>query len=86
KWLTFKEEEINNFYLFKSDLNNYIRRCLDLRFIYNNDYEKTYKVNGRGQAIHIPKESDLNEDEYSQAQVILELRNKYKCSQHVTHV
>ncbi|CAG8823083.1 15969_t:CDS:1, partial [Dentiscutata erythropus] len=31
-----------------------------------------------------PKESDLNENELKQAQIITELRNKYKCSQHVT--
>ncbi|CAG8636190.1 6675_t:CDS:2, partial [Dentiscutata heterogama] len=129
KWFIFKEEEINNFYSFQSSLNNHIRKCLDLRYIDYDDYEVTYKINGRGQAMCInekddflnfieeckepdnlakrmyiytnasndennkkkklkpnytPKESDLNEDEYNQAQVIMELRNKYKCSQHVT--
>ncbi|CAG8716394.1 15226_t:CDS:2, partial [Cetraspora pellucida] len=29
-------------------------------------------------------ESDLNEDEYNQAQIITELRDKYKCLQHIT--
>ncbi|CAG8787975.1 19915_t:CDS:2, partial [Racocetra persica] len=126
KWLTFKDDEINNFYLFKSSLNSHIQKYLDLRFIYNDDYEITYKVNGQGQAMcinnredflsfvdkykkpdnlakimylytilknpeqfhkrksentnndekkkksktsNIPKESDLNEDEYNQAQL-----------------
>ncbi|CAG8497562.1 16991_t:CDS:2 [Cetraspora pellucida] len=59
KWLTFKEEEINNFYSFKSSLNSHIRKCLDLRFIYDDDYEITYKVNGREQAMSINDREDF---------------------------
>ncbi|CAG8759653.1 4744_t:CDS:1, partial [Cetraspora pellucida] len=57
-WLIFKEE-INNFYLFQSNLNNHIRRCLDLQFIYDDDYEITYKINGRGQAMCINNHEDF---------------------------
>ncbi|CAG8840371.1 2620_t:CDS:1, partial [Racocetra persica] len=59
KWLTFKDDEINNFYLFKLSLNSHIRKYLDLRFIYDDDYKITYKVNGREQAMCINDREDF---------------------------
>lgn len=145
KWFTLTTETIEDFYLFKFSLNSHVQKCLNVQTINEYDYDISYKINGRGQAMcvsdevdfvnfineckdlsnnqqmyiyivmkkltnqkhnmirdnededvveksskrlrtnnYTPKESDLDEVEYKQAQIINELRLKYKCFHHVT--
>lgn len=59
KWLVFTTEEVNNFYSFQLSLNCHIQKHLDIQFISNDDYELSYKINGRGQAMCINDRDDF---------------------------
>lgn len=58
KWFTFTTESIENFYLFQLNLSNHIQKYLDAQI--KNDYDISYKVNGRGQAMCINDEEDFS--------------------------
>ncbi|CAG8494250.1 10255_t:CDS:2 [Scutellospora calospora] len=65
KWLVFTTEEVNNFYSFQLSLNCHIQKHLDIQFISNDDYELSYKTNGRKQAMFSDSESTTKKDSKS---------------------
>ncbi|KAF0434020.1 hypothetical protein F8M41_004942 [Gigaspora margarita] len=66
KWFVFTIDEIKDIYLLQSNLNYHIQKYLDIQLMNDDDYEISYKINGRGQAMCINDDEDflnLIEDE-----------------------